>query len=252
MTSKDILNSELSISRIPEDSLKEQKILKKEIGVLPIWFGKVLWNDSDYETFKRILNRGRQFNMYFPFVIPDADEMKNTKLQSRKLLALDLRTALRKIQHPLIIFSVSTAQSAEQPWLNQFPQRLREYRQQTNHRGDTFVYKIIIGGQFSNRKTENNSDERAWPQELRAHELDSVYLYFNTDAPSTGFERLVEFMNRVVGVELPGEEFPNYDTDDIRRIGWHINRENFNAFSVKEGSIPKYTIGSNGRPIFPF
>jgi hypothetical protein len=252
MTSSEILNKECPISKVPEISLKEQIILKNEIGVLPMWFGKVLWNDSDYETFDRILNRGRQFNMYFPFVIPDADEIIDAKLQSLKLLAMDLQTTLNKIQHPLIIFAVSTAQSAERPWLDQFPQRLSEYRQQTNHTGDTFVYKIIIGGRFSNLNTEKNPHGQAWPQELRAHELNGVYLHFDTDAPTAGFERLVDFMNRVVGVDLPAEEFPNYCTDEVRRIAWHINRESFNAFSEKVGSIPKYTIGSNGRPIFPF
>jgi hypothetical protein len=244
---------EHSIIKDPEHSLKEQKILKSEIGVLPMWFGRRLLDDSDLSAFDMALRFKRQFNMYSPFILPDADKVKKANPKIFGEFATDLKHVLDGIAGPLVIFVVSTANCAEYSWLNEFPQKLNEFRKKQN-RLDTFVYRVIMGGWFPNleRNLYEGKDNRALPYELKAHELTGVYLYYNTDAPTAGSARLTEFMNRIVGADLPGEYFPNFDNTDVQRIAWHLNRENFNVWSPKEGSIPKYSIGSNSRPIFPF
>jgi hypothetical protein len=79
----------------------------------------------------------------------------------------------------------------------------------------------------------------------------ALYSYFNHDARSAGCHRLIELMNRIMGADLPGNEFPDFSMADLQKMAKHVNRENFNSFSRREGSIPKYPIGEDGRPLFP-
>lgn len=75
-----------------------------------------------------------------------------------------------------------------------------------------------------------------------------VELYYRHGYPSAAIDRLIEFMNRVMGVDLPGEDFPNYNFEDLLKIAAHINQENFNFGMPRADAIPKYEIGPNGRP----
>lgn len=84
---------------------------------------------------------------------------------------------------------------------------------------------------------------------MRAHELGGVYLPYNHDYPTVSTSRLVEFMDRIIGFDLPGNDFPGYEEEKVQKIAWHINREDFNLGSPRAGAIPKYSI-INGRPVF--
>lgn len=235
-----------SIIKKQESSLKEKVILKDNVTVLPIWFGSRLLDDSDLQTLQ----------MFLPFpihnlAIPEANDMKKADPKILRPLADNLRNILDNTKNPMAVFIITTAQSTKHPWIEQFPQKLTEYRRQYNKRDDIFIYKLVWGGWFPDIKSYER-EGRFDAYEKRAHELGAVYLYFNGDAPTAGSRRLVDFMNRILGNDLPGKEFPCYTPEEVQKIEWNINRENFNGLSVREGSVPKYPIGKNGRPIFPF
>lgn len=129
-------------------------------------------------------------------------------------------------------------------------QGLYEIRRQRGRDQTTFIYKIILGAGFS-QKGRKDSAGHFSRNEMRAHELNGVYIPYDHDYRSLGIRRTTEFMNRVMGYDLPGVEFPNYSEVEIRKIAWNINREDFNAFSPREETIPKYSI-VGGKPQFSF
>jgi hypothetical protein len=108
-----------------------------------------------------------------------------------------------------------------------------------------FDYKIIMDGSRYSIEFKKHSPNRI------AMDLGALWSFYNNDAPSSGAERLADLINRIMGYDLPGEEFPNYSPEELRKISKHISRENFNSGLARKESIPKYKIGENGRPIFP-
>jgi len=78
-------------------------------------------------------------------------------------------------------------------------------------------------------------------------EQEIVELYYKCGYPGAAIDRLIEFMNRVIGVDLPGEYFPNYNFNERLKIAAHINQENFNFGAPRVDAIPKYEI-VGGRP----
>lgn len=244
--SHELVTKQADIIKRQEFSIEKKVILKDSIKPLPIWFGSRLLDNSDFETLQ----------MYLPFsvhrlAVPEANEMKKANKSSLLPLANELKKILDNTETPLAVFIITTAQSAKHPWVEQFPQRLKEYRQRFNKKDDIFSYRIVWGGWFPDIEWHER-EGRFDAYEKRSHELGGVYLYFNGDAPTAGSIRLVDFMNRILGKDLPGKEFPCYTPEEVQKIEWNINREDFNGLSVREGSILKYPIGENGRPIFPF
>lgn len=102
--------------------------------------------------------------------------------------------------------------------------------------GFCYLYPIVMDG--TARRVGLVSEDKA------------LFSFYNSDAPSAGCARVAELINRIMGGDLPGEDFPDYPMSSLRRMAAHINWENFNAFSPKEFSLPKYPI-KNGRPYFP-
>lgn len=74
-----------------------------------------------------------------------------------------------------------------------------------------------------------------------------IELYYKSTYPSPALSRLMEYVRRVMGADLPGSEFPNYTFDELQKIAAHINRENFNFKKPRADAIPKYEI-INSRP----
>ncbi|MCL4420029.1 hypothetical protein M1146_08180, partial [Patescibacteria group bacterium] len=111
-----------------------------------------------------------------------------------------------------------------------------------------------VGGRSIRYRSVNmeGGEGRFSRAERWSHALNGVFLRFDTDAPTAGSHRLVEFMNRVLGADLPGTDFPDYSIEDIQKIAWNISRESFNWHGAPAGTISKYPIGENGRPVFPF
>ena len=68
------------------------------------------------------------------------------------------------------------------------------------------------------------------------------YLYFDRDAQTAGARKLNEFIQRILGYDLPGKLFPNYSQNTIIKIAEHINHENFNGWPKKTNYLPKYII----------
>lgn len=91
-----------------------------------------------------------------------------------------------------------------------------------------------------------NSGERIDVEKMR--HLDVLDIYYKDTYPSPALARMAEFMNRVMGVDLPDLEFPNYSFEELLKIAAHINRENFNFGEPRADAIPKYFMGPNGRP----
>jgi len=232
-------------------SLKEKKIvLKKDIAVLPIWLGCGPPELHPYESFSRALSMIGRFSMCRPFVISNAEEMTGAFPYLGKV-EIDIKKLFNEIKMSIAVFFVISPLVAELVWLDPFMERLKDYREKHNKRDDIFLYKIIMGiCGFSSEpryKTKSNYSD----YERRSAEFGGIFSYFNYDAVTVGGSRLVELMNRIIGMDLPGEEFPDYTMEELQAISWNINRESFNSFSRREGAIDKYKIGANGRPIFP-
>jgi len=234
------------------DLIAPPEISKYEMGVLPIWLGKRDLVEDDLGKFYSEISFGldRQFNLYPLFSVPDADKIKDDAYPAFVPVDLDLRRVLERIQNHLAIFIITTAQVSEYTWLSQTPQGLLDLRRQQGREKTTFVYKVILGSGFS-QEGSKDPEGRFSQNEMRAHELDGVYLPYGLDWPTVSIRRLIEFMNRVLGYDLLGEKFPNYSTEELQKMVWNINREDFNVWTPREDAIPKYPI-VNGRPQFPF
>lgn len=239
----------ISINSSVDRPVKERLIDKDTMTVLPIWLGQRMLDNSDYSAFERALY-AISFTTYQPFMFTDADKMKAAQPYLGPM-ELDLKKFLNHTKGPSAVFVITTAEVAGLPWCEPFIQRLKEHQRKFNQQSATFFYKIIMGGTGFLKADRKEAKGKFNAAEATAHGLNAVWLYYNTDAPTAGSERLVEFMNRVLGKDLPGREFPDYSSDELQKMAWNITRESFNALP-KEGSIPKYSIGSNGRPIFPF
>jgi hypothetical protein len=240
--------AEVAVSR--KDLVTIPEIQRDEIGVMPIWLGKR--PHDDLERFNSYLELYREFGLYPSFEIPDAGE---AEYQAQPALAfaqvdLDLRRVLSSIKDPLAIFIITTAGISEYSWLTHLYESLQKFRKPQGKGQTPFVYKVILGSGFL-QEGPKDPEGHFSKNEMRAHQLGGVYLPYHPDWPSVGIRRLIEFMNRIMGYDLPGEKFPNYTGEEIAKIGWNINREDFNSWSKREGAIPKYEI-VNGKPRFPF
>lgn len=145
------------------------------------------------------------------------------------------------------VFLVAPADYVTKRWFKLFRQVLEKKLPGTP------IYAIVFGGYFQGDAWRDREVEPYDGGEVCAHEAGCVKLFYNSDAISNGIHRLVEFMNRVMGCDLPDDEFPNYSFEELKKIAWNISRESFNAMSVREGSIPKYPISrETRRPVYPF
>ena len=231
-----------------ESSLKI-RILKESISVLPIWLGTRFFDNSDYSAFDRALYMYRRFAFYNPFTFFNAEELKDAWPYMGRM-ELDIKKSLNGIEEPVVIFFIVTPRVAECVWLNTFSQNLKKYRCD-HQKNDIFVYKIIMGGSGFQKDPRYTTESKYNPYERKSIELGGIYSYLNTDAPSNGCKRLVDLMNRILGMDLLEDEFPNYNMEELQKIAWNINRENFNSGSVRKSSIPKYPI-IDGKPKFAF
>lgn len=228
-----------------------KRISKNQLRVMNFWLGQRLYDNSDLSAFENEYSHFGRFRFNTMFGIPEIDEM-GEDYSGLNEVGRDLAFELKKMAGPLVIFIVSTASVAEYSWFNRLPNNLKKYRKDIGFE-DTFIYKVIMGGWWRNHELlpEDLTGHNFRRSELRAYELGSSYLTYNTDYPSVGSRRLVEYMNRLLGVDLQGENFPDYSLEDRVRMSWHINREDFNLFTPREGAIPKYQI-INDKPQFAF
>lgn len=226
------------------------EISKFDIGVITMWFGTRDLVQDDLATFNFELNF-RSFPLYSTFAIPEAAQVKGEANPAFIPVDKDLRYELEKLRRrPVAIFIIGTGELSEYDWFNQLPQEVTEFRRNQGREHSTFVYKVFLDWGFSLDGVDDPQG-RFSRRETRAHQLGGVFIPYIHDYRSLGIRRTIEFMHRILGCDLPGEKFPNYPQEDIRKIAWNINREDFNAFTPRVNAIPKYPI-VNGKPQFPF
>ena len=233
-----------------EELVSPAEISKYIIGVETMWFGARDLVNDDLHAFNYELALGKQFRHHASFELPDAGKVKGEPYPAFAQADLAIRRELEMRHWPLAIFIVTTAKVAERPWLEDLPKGLHDLREQQGRDRITFVYEIILGAGFSQNSQQDPAGHFS-RNEMRAHELGGVYISYTHDYRSLGIRRTVEFMNRVLGHDLSGEKFPNYTAEEIQRIAWNINREDFNSLTPRDRSIPKYPI-VNDKPRFPF
>ena len=145
----------------------------------------------------------------------------------------------------LVTFCVISWEIAKSKWFYDFQGMLKEGRR-PNQRFFR-IYKIIL------EKSETELPPADYGvNERQALVLDAVYSYFkNSDAEGAACRRVIELMNRIMGADLPGNDFPDYHIRDQARIAWHTNREDFNwgPDNPRKDAIRKYKI-IDGRPDF--
>ncbi|MCL5784815.1 MAG: hypothetical protein M1142_05710 [Patescibacteria group bacterium] len=183
------------------------------------------------------------FQPYVCFDIPDAGGIDDP--QTFKPVIKDLIPNLDRINQPLAVFAIMTAAVAEKPWSGRFCDAIQAYRWQSRQLTDTAVYRIIMQGGFNHHtywpyygsyyeKRDKGEEPRFWPKEEIAQGLGAFFLFYNSDALTAGCMRLVDFMGRILGRDLPGIEFPRYSFEEITKIAWHVNRENYNTLEQNQ------------------
>jgi len=227
--------------------------MKKESFVaFPIWLGTRFTDAKDCSAF-HVAFSARKFTSdnYLAFCNVYAEkiwgEWPIISMSKRKS---DIKQILSEIAESLVIFFVVTPPVAELPWLDEFIKNLKRYRS-VHQKKEVFCYKIIMGGDIFSKLPKHEDEAKYWREERRSLELGGIFSYLDTDAPSNGCERMVELMNRIMGMDLQSEKFPDYSLEELGKIAWNINRENFNYFGKRTSSIPKYSI-IDGKPQFSF
>jgi hypothetical protein len=231
--------------------MKKPRVLKNEIGHSIIWLGTRYWDMRDVSDFLdcawRI--RGNRKNFFeYPQVEIYRENHKRYLAILRRIIA-DSKEIMRHNRSRHVFFIIVSDDVVQAPWfkvfLNVFVKQAFKYA--------CWPYLIMCGrGDFVSQHIYDQHTENSffWPAEAAARELGGFYSYFDSDAPSAGMERLAEMIHRLIGGDLPGEEFPAFSFNEGMQIAWNLNRENFNAFSRRQGSVDKYPIGEDGRPIF--
>lgn len=227
---------------------KESKVVyrKYDVAVSPVWIGKRLSNNFDLHEFEKTYYNFPEFPHYPIVAYPNINpgQVNGTSYSSEaKALMKDINNILDLARKQVAIFYIISAEVAESHWFPIMKKLIAK------HRLDFFSYTIVVGDGFKREALKADSKDSLYnPYEIRAHELDAVNLPFGTDVPIVDMRRVTSMIERIVGVDLPGLIYPDYNQEDLQRLAWHISRENFNFGQVKEGSIPKYRIDERGRP----
>ena len=228
-----------------------RSLKKSDMQVYIIWLGSRLWGNLDFQTFylnyqgygiapTKILSLDEPFSESENF-----NEFRDLLLRAKATIDQIINTKI-----PTAIFLVTTWGVAE------FVKNSKSNKEYNSNypvitglipkAQSVFSYLIVMGGgpyvlEKHSLYTENEEE---------IHKIDGIYLPYNTDAVTAGSKRLIELINRIMGYDLKDELFPDYSREDLKRMAWHINRENFNTFGPRPGSIPKYGFGEDGRPVF--
>lgn len=211
------------------------QILNDDVFVLPILIGNRLLDRRDFVAFmdKFCAKKG---------VLPLCyDYLGRKHHHFNKIMEKAQRKAeaLMPKSGPVAIFLILTwPASVEAKRIMQFVDHF------SGKRKDVFVYPIIWDGGDGDLYIRGITRPYLFESGKAAH------IYFDSDAQTAGSRRVTEFIERVMGYDLPGQPFSRYSMDLVRKIARYINRENFNAHIRKARSIPKYPI-INGKPYFP-
>ncbi len=254
---------------------------KKDMRLVLVWLGRRLLTDSDlsaffdrYETGDRTLlypelsatseamTKGylkKSLKINKGVTEPYATRYRNLDIEcfkERKKVAIRHQKEISYIGTEIIrsilqikqrggkvaIVLVLTAPIAEADWYPDFSKKIKRVVANGH-----FCYEIVYGGSLHKPANSHVFFDR---EEQRAMELEMIYISFNSDAPTNSGLRLADFIGRLFGRDITGDDFPDYSLEERAKMAWHINRENFNFFSVQAEAIPKYLFGTDNKPIF--
>lgn len=223
--------------------------LKTDVVSLIFWLGRRLCDDSDLDKFRPPEN---SLLYIFSDLLATSwikTEGKKAILQHQKkieLIGLKIIQSIqeaKKLANKLVIIIILEPSLAEDDWYQDFSKKIRR----ASH--GQFFYEIVYGTNLRHPPGSSYTDIYQ-PWEVRAAELGMAAIYFNGDCPTNCGHRLSDFVKRILGLDIEGGKFPGYSIVDLQRMAWHINREDYRAFSKDLNAIPKYAIGPDKRPIF--
>lgn len=204
-----------------------EKILNERVVVFPFLIGNRYYNDRDFEEFS--INFSAKC-CYQPLFCDYLGRKNNRFKKILERVEKQVTGLIGKENEPIVIVPILTMVAAkEAKRLIDCFERLRAIRD------NVYVYPIIWDG-YNSCYLYNSGG--------------AVYIFIDSDYPSSGARRLTEYIRRIMGYDLLDNSFPGYSQGDASKIAKHINHENFNTFSRKSGAIPKYSI-VNGKPYFP-
>lgn len=219
---------------------------KENVVLVPVWIGGRTYDNSDLSAFESELSRLRIMRT----AIHDLASIELRARYGKRYLMLlrqlcaNLKNVFLTSKNPLLLVCILPAFVMDLCWYKPLMRVLARSAKKHGH----YFCVIACGGDFE--KPAPYIENAFFDQNERtAFELGAIYSFYNGDAPSAGMGRLVELINRMTGVDLPGDEFPGYSFEEIALIAHNINREDFNAFRRRDGAIDKYPI-ENGRPVF--
>ncbi len=221
------------------------KIEKETINVLSVLVGNRTFNRDDFWAFSSnflIYYNLRNYNpllwdcIFYDYLKEEVHNFKKTIKSVQKEIK-------NTTDYPLAIFVILIRPTAEET--KELPDLMKYIK---NLKKNIYIYPIIW-----DRYTKSISDPKKRNKQ-KEHYLyiseQAVHISFGGGAPSAGARRICEFIQRILGYDLPDKFFPDYSWETIRKMANHINQESFNAFNPPLWAIPKYPI-RNGRPHFP-
>ena len=213
------------------------QILNEDIAVLPILIGNRLLDRRDFEAFFEFFRPKKGYHpLCHDYLGEGFDNFKEIIDRSQNLV----EKIISSQEGPLAVFLILTRTAAEEVELvNWFVEQVSQKRK------NVFIYPLVWDISMNEHffyGGENN---------FHLYEKGRVaYIYFHPDAQTAGGRRVTEFIKRIMGYDLVGQFFPDYPREIIQKIAKQINRENFNTWSRRRDSIPKYPI-RGGKPYFP-
>lgn len=204
-----------------------KKIINKNVTVLPFLIGSRSLIYRDFEEFDMHFSAKSYYSpLYVGYFNRKQNHFQKNLVNAEKQ-AIDL---INQDQNPIVIFPILSMMAAKEARaLIECFKRLKAIRE------DVFIYPIIWD-EYANNYLYTSGI--------------AVYLFIDMDAPTVGAIRITQYIERIMGYDLPGGLFPEYTQEDANKMARHINFESFNAFGRKAGAIPKYPI-IDGKAHFP-
>jgi hypothetical protein len=217
----------------------DQKILRDKVAAMPVLIGNRLFDHRDFEEFSHHYYANGYSPQFFNYI----GGTKEYKLRDILAKAADKVEKISAIDNKLLaVFPILTLSVVDAPDL------VLDFLQTIKKIMGIRIYPIVWDGGFEMIFREFTGD-KALKLKLVAEEH-LIYIYFDSDAPTAGAGRLGEFIERIMGDDLGGNYFPDYNPGDVQKISMHINHERFNFWYPAKKSIPKYPI-KDGKPQFP-
>lgn len=213
------------------------RCLKSKVVGLPIFFGNWAHDNEELDRIEAYM----PFMRCYPIDLYNywGGEQHNFRdifatMEEQVIKVIDINK--NETYFVLLALSSLTA-SHPDSWLD-FNEMLQKRQK------NIFIYSVI----FDSAEFLDESELNGRKKLLGSGKVAS--LYYNSDAPTPAGERFVEYVSRLLGMDIDSKYFPKYDMGTAINMANHISRENFNSLGSKAGTLPKYPI-RDGKPYFP-